>query len=1371
MASGRVRARILVKAAPVPLPLGPFDLYAPVARGGTGEVWRALHRTQGTPVAVKVVSVDIFDERSFRARFAREVQSMAQLSHPAVARIHDYGDIAPALAERSNGRLPERAPWLAMEWLGGGPLDVSTIYEWPVLRATLLTLLDALAHAHAHEVIHLDLKPDNVLLAERGPVLTDFGLAFSVAGRQSFRDNQVFGTPGYMAPEQIHGQWRDYGPWTDLYALGCLAYELVCGHVPHGADQPGPLPLMLAHVTEPLPALAPRMTLPAGFALWLDRLLARNPGERFRFAADAAVALLALPAGVDLFDGEATASFESIAEALGSVEWIAGDTSLNRSKASLVADENSLDAARPATLDETVDFPVDELHGGQPILPALSSIERAATPPGAFEAIDTAIEALDLEARLNAEVHAEDLPFADDRGPRTAPAAPIDPEAAEVPVGRDPDATALGQPPVLGIEETVDAQAVFEAFDAGKDLSLPDDLRDLVGRGSTSPAIEALPASPDEPVGLLETTELRALRPVVRSAPVAPRPPTNRTLVMGPVFLPIDDTSWAAGPGPDGRPPMPATWNRQGPTPPPPLIDAGEALVRLRTPPPVGRTAERDALWHELRRAVGGETRLVLIEGPAGQGKTHLAHWLCRRAHELGVADQLRVHHAASGDETSGVAPALVRHLRLQDLDHRDRLDRIRALTGDALDPEASRAFAASLVREQEVTGVTSALLIQSESELDAARAGGLLALCDARPLVLHLDDVQWSWSSIRFALHLLDRHADVPLLMVLTVRDDALRPGSLERKMTERLAAHPRTRRIRLGPLEADDLTRLVTSLLPVEPRLTSALVQRTHGNPLFAVELMRHWIGEGALVPGPEGFRLARRALTESLPGSQRAVWSARLSHALRRAEASAGHALELAAVLGPVVHHSEWALVCAAARLNRPRESFRRLVDERLVRPLADGQWTFGNAMLREVLLETAREGDRWQRWHSVCADVLARDEGVDPGRLLHHLAEAGRDKEALPPALDLADRQIDRGAFVDAEGTLLEAAGMLRRIRQPLGSRPWVEISLRWSHACIARGRTANGLRRALCCELLTRQSGNAHLRSRTLLAVARARYAAGQSEAALRALQGATRAADQARDRRLSARVRNAAGRCLVELGRFTQARLALDGALDSVRGIWAPRLNADARRHLADMARRAGRHTETLEHAQAALDLYRQIGARQQQGQVELLIGDSYRHRGQPEDAAEHYRTARRLLRAAEAIDAPIADLDLALVILDLGQYHEARPLLEAALDAVSGHAGRGAVLSAIAQSFLVACAAAERDWETWDRHLDALTPLVQGAVVDPDIARGLRLGGRLALHAGETARAHRAVELAVRQLHALSRDADAGALKREVGL
>ncbi|MCB9528362.1 MAG: serine/threonine-protein kinase PknK [Myxococcales bacterium] len=280
--------------------LGAFDLLRPVARGGMARVWEGVHRRSGAPAAIKVIMAAQAREMSFRVRFAHEVRAVARLDHPAVVRVYDHGTVPAAAAAASGGALPVGVPYLAMEWIAGGAISTGPAATgWRALCAALLTLLDGLAHAHARGVVHRDLKDDNVLLAARGPVLTDFGLAVD-AGRLEGEAAAV-GTPGYMAPEQIRSRWRLFGPPTDLYALGCLGWRLWCGAVPYG-DRPrqGALALAMAPLLEVLPAAAPRFEAPAGFEDWLRRLLAREPEARFAFAADAAAALRALerPAAV-----------------------------------------------------------------------------------------------------------------------------------------------------------------------------------------------------------------------------------------------------------------------------------------------------------------------------------------------------------------------------------------------------------------------------------------------------------------------------------------------------------------------------------------------------------------------------------------------------------------------------------------------------------------------------------------------------------------------------------------------------------------------------------------------------------------------------------------------------------------------------------------------------------------------------------------------------------------------------------------------------------------------------------------------------------------------------------------------------------------
>jgi len=259
-----------------------------------GEVWAGIHREQQVPVAVKVLLTASARNPSVQQAFRNEVRAVAGLDHPGIVVVYDHGLIPPEAEAATAGRLPAGSPYLAMERATGGTLHASCgSLDWPSLRLTLLALLDALAHAHARGVIHRDLKPGNVLLGgiRPGPRISDFGVAHAI-GREAGRGGGGAGTPAYMAPEQFDSSSAGHGPWTDLYALGCLAWTLATGTPPFGRL---PLPRMrAAHRSQPVPALVAAMALPDGFEDWTRTLLEKDPARRFQRAADAAHALLGL---------------------------------------------------------------------------------------------------------------------------------------------------------------------------------------------------------------------------------------------------------------------------------------------------------------------------------------------------------------------------------------------------------------------------------------------------------------------------------------------------------------------------------------------------------------------------------------------------------------------------------------------------------------------------------------------------------------------------------------------------------------------------------------------------------------------------------------------------------------------------------------------------------------------------------------------------------------------------------------------------------------------------------------------------------------------------------------------------------------------
>ena len=209
--------------------------------------------------------------------------------------------ISEACEAASEGDLIAGSPYLIMELLDAAPVYRSgTQLTWAQVSTILRSLLSALAHAHARGVIHRDIKPANVLRHPRTGevVLTDFGIARIHQPTNQKRASSIAGTAAYMAPEQFTGDPLKFGPWTDLYQLGCLAYELVSGAPPFGL-RGDPSTFATAHCFHKVPPLSSCAGLPDGFELWLDRLLAKDERRRFQHAADAAHALAALGDAVD----------------------------------------------------------------------------------------------------------------------------------------------------------------------------------------------------------------------------------------------------------------------------------------------------------------------------------------------------------------------------------------------------------------------------------------------------------------------------------------------------------------------------------------------------------------------------------------------------------------------------------------------------------------------------------------------------------------------------------------------------------------------------------------------------------------------------------------------------------------------------------------------------------------------------------------------------------------------------------------------------------------------------------------------------------------------------------------------------------------
>ena len=265
--------------------LGNYRIVEEIAHGGMATVYLANHQLLGRAVAIKVISAVYSGEPTFMARFRHEAALVANLRHPHILTVYDFGE--------SDGMA-----YLVMELVDGGTLRDRMGVALSVSQTCglLRPVASALDYAHSRGIVHRDFKPSNVLLHRDGtPILADFGLARvleSVDTRLTMT-GQLMGTPSYMAPEQALGQ--EVGAYTDVYALTAVAYEMLTGTVPYSA--PTPVGVMMAHVSDPLPRARDRNPLlTEDVELVLGKGMAKAPNHRYQTAGELVEALERVPA-------------------------------------------------------------------------------------------------------------------------------------------------------------------------------------------------------------------------------------------------------------------------------------------------------------------------------------------------------------------------------------------------------------------------------------------------------------------------------------------------------------------------------------------------------------------------------------------------------------------------------------------------------------------------------------------------------------------------------------------------------------------------------------------------------------------------------------------------------------------------------------------------------------------------------------------------------------------------------------------------------------------------------------------------------------------------------------------------------------------
>ncbi len=263
-----------------------WRIISELGRGGMGEVWLAENVPLERLEALKILSSTVAVDPQFVSRFRREARAVNRLRHPNIIALFDFG------------QFPDGRFYIAMEHAEGQNVQQllrTTRFTVPRAIRVLDQLAQAVHHAHSRGVVHRDLKPSNLIVAPDDTLkVLDFGMAKIVAPDHAesvalSTSNVIWGTAKYMSPERATGTGND--PRTDLYAIGCIAYELVTGRAPFlGTAQE----ILHAHLTqEPAPPSSrrPAGELPPELDPIILRLLAKRPDDRYASAADLYAAL------------------------------------------------------------------------------------------------------------------------------------------------------------------------------------------------------------------------------------------------------------------------------------------------------------------------------------------------------------------------------------------------------------------------------------------------------------------------------------------------------------------------------------------------------------------------------------------------------------------------------------------------------------------------------------------------------------------------------------------------------------------------------------------------------------------------------------------------------------------------------------------------------------------------------------------------------------------------------------------------------------------------------------------------------------------------------------------------------------------------
>ena len=764
-------------------------------------------------------------------------------------------------------------------------------------------------------------------------------------------------------------------------------------------------------------------------------------------------------------------------------------------------------------------------------------------------------------------------------------------------------------------------------------------------------------------------------------------------------------------------PPIPDDWERaEKPRTEIPAHGTGLALFDLRKIPLVDRKIERDQLWRGLNIVHRTQQpAAVLLRGPAGSGKSRLADWIARRGHELGALRILKATHSPKGGPRDGLGPMFARHFRCSGLPWSEAFERLQDIY-ESLGAERSSSFhdAVGLTRMMglEMDADSPPPGFQNPNEKHYALRRLVARLADRRPVLMWLDDVPWGWESARFAEFLLEEpfQGQLPVYILMTGRDAALDNRPQVRRMLDTIRQHEFGWDVPVNQLDRQAHRELVEQLLRLDNALVDEIVERTEGNPLFAIQLVGDWVERGILTESEQGFAL-RDEVDRPIPDGPHELWKRRIEQILSvlpAEERSDGlAAMQLAAALGRHVDEREWQAVCARAGIAAREELVERLVEYGLARREPDG-WSFVHTMLAESLEREARQTNRWAQCHEICVEAIAElypdRQKETSGRRAEHLIEAGHPEQALEPLLEAARRARMLGAYREHRQLLDRRLDLLNELELPLSDRRRVQNWYQRARFAMNTGRSEEARKLLERTEKHARDQGWERELGDTLRIKAQIARDDGNVQQCLDLVAEAEQCFQNSNHFLGRARCQTTKAQALVFLGNFSEARAAFRLARSIFKALDNPNdvLRSDA--WITYTYIYEGEYRESRDRARQTLERARELGDKYTEGDAWNQLGECARFEREWGEARRYYQRSAEEYEQIGYRGVYIAKMNMAMVEIPAGHFKRARREFSEVEETIADVGLRSRLPHVY--TGLLGAAAGLADWAEFDRLL-----------------------------------------------------------------